>query len=326
MHAIRLHEFGPAENLRYEEVDDPVPGPGQVRIAVAASGVHVVDTAIRAGIEGGPFPRPDLPQIPGREVAGVVDALGGGVDPTWLGRRVVAHLGVASAGYAELAVCAVASAHAVPDGVPDEHAVAMIGTGRTALGILNLADLTDDDVVLVLAAAGGLGSLFVQHARHRGLSVVGTAGGAAKVEKVATLGATLAVDYDAPGWTKVVAGELGDDRPITVVLDGVGGPYSDAALDLLADGGRRVVYGWTAGEQGPLAPEHAARGVTSDVVLGPQMLERAGGLRALEDAALAAVARGELAPVVQRFPLADAAAAHRAIETRATIGKVVLIP
>lgn len=95
MHAIRLHAFGPAENLRYEEVADPTPGPGQVRIAVEAAGVHLLDTALREG-ERGPLPEPTrLPTIPGREVAGVVESLGEGVAALWLGKSVVAHLGLA---------------------------------------------------------------------------------------------------------------------------------------------------------------------------------------------------------------------------------------
>ena len=93
MHAIRLHAFGPPENLRYEHVEDPRPGPGQARIAVAAAGVHLIDTALRAGRAMGPLALPELPAIPGREVAGVVDAVGPEVDEAWLGRRVVAHLG-----------------------------------------------------------------------------------------------------------------------------------------------------------------------------------------------------------------------------------------
>ena len=96
MHAIRLHTFGPPENLVYEQVQDPEPGPRQVRIALAAAGVHLIDTTIRAGVQRGPMPLPDLPAIPGREVAGTVDALGAGVAEEWLGRRVVAHLGPAS--------------------------------------------------------------------------------------------------------------------------------------------------------------------------------------------------------------------------------------
>jgi Alcohol dehydrogenase GroES-like domain len=117
MRAIRLHAFGPAGNLRYEEVSDPEPGAGQVRIAVAAAGVHLIDTTIRAGVRMGPYPLPELPAIPGREVAGVIDAVGPEVEEGWLGRRVAAHLGVASAGYAELAVREVEHLHALPDGV-----------------------------------------------------------------------------------------------------------------------------------------------------------------------------------------------------------------
>src|ERR671912_1766496 len=98
MHAIQQHEFGPAENLVYEEVDDPVPGEGQARIAVEAAGVPLVDSLIRKGETGGPFPLPDLPMIPGREVAGTVDAAGSGVDGRWLGRRGGAPLGMGSGG------------------------------------------------------------------------------------------------------------------------------------------------------------------------------------------------------------------------------------
>src|SRR3954471_12287757 len=94
VHAIRQHEFGPPENLRYEEVPDPRPGAGQVGIAVRACGVHLVDTMLRKGSYGGPFGLPELPMTPGREVAGVIDELGDGVEEAWLGRRVVVHLGM----------------------------------------------------------------------------------------------------------------------------------------------------------------------------------------------------------------------------------------
>lgn len=171
MHAIRQYEFGPASTLQYEEVDDPHPTEGQVRIAVTAAGVHLLDTTIRAGQQGGPFPLPELPMTPGREVAGVVDAVGGGVDEQWLGKRVVAHLGQASGGYAELAVREVDALHELPDGLADDVAVAMIGTGRTTLGILETARLTSDDVVLVTGAAGGVGTLLVQAGRNAGATV-----------------------------------------------------------------------------------------------------------------------------------------------------------
>src|SRR5829696_5477060 len=100
MKAIRQYEFGGPDALRFEEVPDPEPGPGQVRIAVAAAGIHLVDTVLRTGTAGGPFPLPTLPMTPGREVAGTVLDVGPGVDAGWRGRPVVAHLGMASGGYA----------------------------------------------------------------------------------------------------------------------------------------------------------------------------------------------------------------------------------
>ena len=143
MHAIRLHEFGPADNLRWEEVDDPAPRAGEVLVDVTASGVHLLDTSIRRGTSMGPFPLPDLPAIPGREVAGVVAAAGEDVDDAWVGRRVVAHLGQASRGYAERVVTDAARLHVLPDGVSPAAGVAMIGTGRTALGVLDVAEVTE---------------------------------------------------------------------------------------------------------------------------------------------------------------------------------------
>jgi NADPH2:quinone reductase len=327
MRAIRLHAFGPPENLRYEEVDDPRPGPGQARIAVAAAGVHLIDTVIRAGRRQGPLPLPDLPAIPGREVAGAVDALGADVDETWLGRRVVAHLGPASGGYAELALCSSDALHGLPDGLADDAAVAMIGTGRTTLGILDVAQLTPEDVVLVTAAAGGIGSLLVQAARDAGAIVVGVAGGTAKLELVRRLGATVAVDYTAPEWSRTVRDALAG-RGVTVALDGVGGALGRGALELLGPGGRLILFGWSSGEPTQLsAGDLYARGLTASAAIGPRVLQRPGGLRGLEEQALAAAAAGRLVALVgQSFPLGQAAAAHTAIETRATVGKTVLLP
>ncbi|GLW98626.1 zinc-binding dehydrogenase [Microtetraspora sp. NBRC 16547] len=329
MRAIRLHAFGPAENLRYEEVEDPSPAAGQLRIAVRAAGVHLVDTAIRAGVyHGGPIPAPDLPTIPGREVAGVVDAVGEGADPGWLGKRVVTHLGMVPGGYAELAVRDAGSVHELPDGLGYEAAIAMIGTGRTTMGILDVAAFASDDVVLVTAAAGGIGNLLVQAAVGAGATVVGLAGGAAKVERVRRLGATHAVDYTAPDWREAVRAALGD-REATVALDGVGGTLGRGAMELLGIGGRLVLFGWADSADGPTeitTEDLYARGLTASVAVGPRILNRPGGLRSLEERALAAAATGALVPLTQSFPLKDAAAAHAALETRATMGKVVLVP
>lgn len=327
MHAIRLHQFGPAENLVYEEIPDPQAGPGQVRIAVGAAGVHLVDATIRAGISGGPFPLPDLPMTPGREVAGVVDQVGPGGDRGLLGTRVVAHLGQASGGYAELAVVAGSSTHPIPRGASDAEVVAMIGTGRTTMGILEQSDLAGDDVVLVTAAAGGIGSLLVQAASNAGAVVVGVAGGAEKVALVQELGAHVAVDYLRPDWPdRVRVGLAG--RGVTLGFDSVGGEVSRQLLDLMAVGGRIRVYGWSAGGyEEPDADLLDRHQVTTAMVLGKPMLERPGGVRGLEDAALAELASGRLRPVVNPpFPLASAAKAHEAMVSRATVGKVVLVP
>ncbi|MGW7252864.1 zinc-binding dehydrogenase [Streptomyces sp. NPDC054834] len=326
MFAIRLHAFGPAGNLTHEEVDDPVPGPGQVRIAVAAAGVHLLDTALREGVRG-PLPEPPaLPTVPGREVAGVVDALGAGTDPHWLGRRVVAHLGFAPGGYAELAVTDARRLHDIPAGLDFAQAVTMIGTGRTAMGILQFTELGPDSVAVIPAAAGGIGTLLTQHAVHSGATVIALAGGPEKAARVKTYGAHLAVDYTDPAWPAKVRAHLGG-RHATVVFDGVGGDIAREAVALLGPGGRHLVFGWSA------EGIRDGRGLfvegVSEQVLGPAMLGRAGGpdpLRTLELRALTEAAEGRLEPAVTRFPLVEAAAAHRALETRRTTGKVVLEP
>lgn len=330
MRAIRLHTFGPAENLTPESVPLPVPAPGQARIAVAAAGVHLLDTSLRRGVQGPPAPLPELPTIPGREVAGTVDALGPGTDPAWLGRPVVVHLGFAPGGYAEYAVADAARLHAVPPGLDPATAVAMIGTGRTTLGILQFAELGPGSVALVPAAAGGIGTLLVQYAKNAGATVVALAGGPAKTARAAANGADLALDYTTPTWADTLRAHHPDGA--TVLFDSVGGDVARTALALLRDGARHLVFGWSGGPLDLTGAEQAAldaRGITTQFVLGPAMLQRAGGedpLRLLETRALAEAAAGRLRPALQRYPLAEAAAAHHDLETRATTGKVVLEP
>ncbi|MEV1020465.1 zinc-binding dehydrogenase [Streptomyces sp. NPDC050264] len=337
MHAIRLHAFGPAENLTYEKTDDPEPGPGQVRIAVEAAGVHLLDTAIRTGVQG-PLPRlPELPTIPGREVAGTVESLGPDTDPSWLGRKAVAHLGFAPGGYAELAVTDAARLHPVPPNLDAAQAVAMIGTGRTALGILNFTEVTPETVAIVPAAAGGIGTLLVQYVKNAGGTVIGLAGGPTKTDLVTANGADLALDYKDANWP-AAAQEFLDARGsrATVLLDGVGGPAAATALDLLGPGGHHIIFGWSGqgigDTAGPLLldeAERTRRGLVQEQILGPALLRTAGGdnpVRTLELAALDLAGRGILTPAVHRFPLTEAAAAHHALETRGTTGKVVLEP
>jgi NADPH2:quinone reductase len=322
MHAIRQYELGGPEVLLYEEVPDLEPGEGQVRIAVNASGVHYLDTSLRAGFTSAVHQPLQLPMTPGREVAGRIGAIGAGVDPSWSGKRVVAHLGMASGGYAEQALAAVESLHEVPDGMPCAVAVAAIGTGRTATGILDQAPIEPDGIVLVTSAAGGLGVLLIQAAKAAGAMVVGLAGGDEKVAIAREQGADLAVDYRIDGWDDVVRRELGGDQA-TLVFDGVGGKTADAAFNLLAPGGRLMQYGWFTDE--PATYDDPDK--TVKMLLGPQMLARPGGLRSLETEALAKAADGSRVPLVDAaFRLSDAAGAHRALEARQTYGKVVLMP
>lgn len=327
MFAIRQHEFGGPETLLYEQVEDPVPGDGQVRIAMAAAGVHLLDTAIRRGVTGGPFPIPDLPMTPGREMAGTVDAVGAGVDRSWIGCRVVAHLGAASGGYAELAVTEVEAMHLLPDEVSFTDAVAMVGTGRTTLAILEVAAISEDDVVLVTAAAGGIGALLVQAAVGRAATVIGLAGGPAKRRIVDELGATASFDYADPAWPDRLRAWLGD-RAISLGLDGVGGAIGRNVLDLIRPGGRLIMFGYSSGEPLPMdAADLFRTGATVTAAIGPRLMSRPGAIRAFASDALGELAAGRLTPLVHPpFPLAKASDAHRDLEARATSGKVVLVP
>jgi NADPH2:quinone reductase len=327
MQAIRQHAFGGPRELRLESVPDPHPADGQVRIRVESAGVHLIDTLIRQGKAGGSQPIPRLPMTPGREVAGVIDQVARDVDEQLLGRRVVAELGAASGGYAELALARVESLHVLPAGLGADQAVTMIGTGRTTMAILEVAAPTTDDLVVVTAAAGGIGTLLVQAVGAAGATVVGVAGGRQKVALVRELGAAAAIDYSQPGWPGAVRAAL-DRRPVTLALDGVGGEIGRAALELLGVGGRLVMFGSSSGRLTELsAGDLYARGITASAAIGARIMRRPDGLRPLERSALQAAAEGRLVPVVgQRFALADAAAAHQAIESRSTTGKTVLRP
>ncbi|MEU8221667.1 zinc-binding dehydrogenase [Kribbella sp. NPDC048915] len=323
MKAIRLHAFGPAENLVLENVPDPTPGAGTVLIDVEAAGVHLVDTMIRSGSAGGgPIPVPELPTIPGREVAGRVAAVGPDVDPSWRGKRVVVHLGMVPGGYAERAVAKAESLYELPDHVDAAQAVAAIGTGRTTAGILRQAQLTTSDVVLVTAAAGGIGGYLIQAARNAGAVAIGLAGGPAKVDLVRSLGAQYAIDYRDPEWPQVLKGALGDQE-ITVLFDGVGGASGQRAFELLGVGGRALMFGWSGG--GPIEYTHEdvmSRGLTVSWAIGAKLTRQ---LRALEAAALEETVAGRWRAQTTTFPLSEAAAAHKALEIRATTGKVVLL-
>ncbi|MFI5625695.1 alcohol dehydrogenase catalytic domain-containing protein [Nocardioides sp. NPDC051685] len=313
MRAIRQHEFGGPEVLRVEKVPDPTPGPGQVRIRVEAAGVHRLDTSIRAAALPPTMPRPDLPMTPGREVAGIVDQIGEGVDEAWQGAKVVAHLGPGSSGgYAELAVADEQQLYRRPDGLDSAAAVAAIGTGRTSAAVLEAAEITPDDVVVVTSAAGGMGAILLQGIRNAGARAIGLAGSEAKLEIARGFGAQTAIDYRTDDWLRV----LREEEPrITVLLDGLGGDVPRQVYAQLEPEGRMVRFsGDQDGYQG---------GAKIIDILGPWVQGR---IKEFEQASLEAAADGSRTPYVgSSFPLAEAAEAHRALEARETTGKVVLL-
>lgn len=326
MRAVRQHEFGEAEVLTVEEAAVPEPGEGQVRVRVHAAGVHAVDIDIRRG-EGPPsMPRPDLPMTPGREIAGIVDQVGSGVDAALIGARVVVHVGFINGGYAEYALAPAESLHVIPDAVGFSQAVAAIGTGRTAQLVLAEAKVQQDDVVIIPGASGGLGSQLAQLVVSRGATAVALYGGDAKrevVERLAPAGDRfIALDAADDQWASRMAELLGERRP-TLLIDGVGGTTSRIAFEALARGGRVVIIGWSSGDVIRLdAADIVERSLAVSVPLGRPVAR----LRDLETAALDALADGRVDPPVDEFPLARAAEAHLAIEQRRQRGKVVLIP
>ncbi|MFI0411005.1 zinc-binding dehydrogenase [Actinomadura sp. 3N508] len=312
MRAVWLKEFGGPEVLVPGEAPDPVPGEGQVLVAVEFVNITFVETQMRAG--SGPAPvRLEPPVIPGNGVGGVVAAVGPDVDGGLVGRRVVSGTG-GSGAYAELVAVDAAGLFEVPGGLPLDDAVALLADGRTATMMLSAARPRPGQRVLVEAAAGGVGTLLVQLAKAAGATVVAAAGGARKGEVALGVGADEAVDYGEPGWA-AKAGE------VDVVFDGVGGEVGREAFTLLRPGGRMVSFGLASGEWAGVAEEDAAeRGVTL-VQPGATPEE----LREFTRSALAEAAEGRLRPVIgQRFPLDGAADAHRAIQSRATVGKTLL--
>jgi NADPH:quinone reductase len=320
--AVRAEAAGPPDVLQVVELPDPEPGPGQVVIEVAVAAITFVETLMRAGRfpPGGPA----FPLVPGNGVAGTVAAVGEGVDPALLGRRVVSATG-GSGGYAERVAVAADEPHAVPDGLGLRTAAALLADGRTAIGLARAARLGPGDRVLVTAAGGGVGTLLVQLARRAGVAtVVALAGGEAKRARALDLGADVAVDYRQTGWPAEVRA-ASDGHGVDAAFDGVGGDVGTEVVGLLAPGARLVVHGMAGGPMTQVPPEVAEeRKLTvvplSGVLAGP------GEARAATAEALAAAADGWLVPTIgQEYPLERAAEAHAAIEARATVGKTLLV-
>ncbi|KAA0021760.1 quinone oxidoreductase family protein [Antrihabitans cavernicola] len=298
MRAVRFHEFGTAEVLVVEEIPEPRAAEGQVAVQVSAAGVNFADTIVRSGCV--PIP---LPFTAGFEVVGEAD-----------GQRVIGS--TMGGGYAEHVV--LSAALPVPDELDDHTALAVFGNGAAALGIVGAARVQSGETVFVDAAAGGVGSLVVQLAKSAGATVIAGVGSAGKVEQVRALGADRVVDYLQSGWTENVG-------PVHIVLDTVGGSVATAAFTLLVPSvGRIVLAGTSSGEPPNIEPAAVLSKSVSVIGYASALLppEQQAELRVR---ALELGRAGDLKPILgQVFPLDRAADAHRAVESRATVGKVIL--
>ncbi|MEE1797879.1 zinc-binding dehydrogenase [Streptomyces sp. JV176] len=327
MRSVRFHDYGPPEVLRVDEVPDPAPGQGELLIRVTGAGISYSEVQIRSGLmrQFDWFPDPPMPNAPGFEVAGQVIGVGSEVGDEWIGRTVVGPTATGG-GYSELAVMPAAVANPVPDGLDSQTALALLSQGVVAVGVAEVANIRPKDVVLVTAAAGGVGSLLVQLAKRAGAEVIALESGERKLALAKELGADHVLDYTEEGWDAQVR-EIAS-AGVQVAFESSGGEVSRKVFDLLAFGfGRMVVYGTASGAVPQFDPESLyTRGVTV-TGFGPRLfIEPEYGVRLRKEAFDLALA-GELKPVIgQVLPLGEAAAAHRAFEERSTVGKAILVP
>jgi NADPH:quinone reductase len=320
--AIQVSEYGGPEVLVPVDLPDPRAGEGEVIVRAEAVDTIYLETQIRGGWGEafGVIP----PYVPGGAAAGTVVSTGPGVSASWLGRRVVAGAGTRGS-YAALVRAGVDRLVPVPDGLGLREAAALAHDGVTAMGIIDGVGVNPGDRVLILGAAGGMGTLLVQLAHRLGAQVVGAARGEDKLTLVRRLGTDAVVDYAGAGWTDAVREAL-NGLSVDVLLDGVGGDLGSEAVHLVADGGRVSAHGAASGDFATIdLPSAQERGIglygIADVQFeAPEMVRLAS--RALTEAV-----EGRIRPVIAReYPLSAAAEAHRAMEARSIPGKALLIP
>ena len=240
MKAIRVHELGAADKLTLEEVEKPTPNADEVLVKVAAAGINYADTMMRAGNY---LTKPDLPFTLGYEAAGTIEAVGANVTNLNIGQRVLAT--TSSGGYAEFATAKAATVIPIPDELGFGESTALLVQGLTALGLLNEAQA--GETILIHAAAGGVGTLLVQLAKHKGLKVIGTASSEQKLQLVAELGADFAVNYSENDWTDEVL-KATDGKGVDWLIEMVGGAIVAQNLKVLAKHGTMWIYGSASGE------------------------------------------------------------------------------
>jgi NADPH2:quinone reductase len=324
MHAIEISETGGLEVLRYVDVPDPKPGPGELLIKAEAIGVNYIDTYFRSG----QYPR-ELPFILGQETSGTVVATGDGVDGFEAGDRV--GTAAASGGYAEFATAPASLTAKVPDHVTADVAASVMLKGLTAHYLLkSVYPVRDGETVLVHAGAGGVGLILTQWAKSLGVRVITTVSTPEKERMSRQAGADEVLPYpdDAAEFGGRIR-ELTDGAGVAAVYDGVGKTTFDASLASLAVRGTLALFGAASGPVPPFDPQrlNAAGSVfltrpslAHFIRTGDEFHWRAGEL-------FEAIAGGAITiEVGGRYPLAEAARAHQDLQGRKTTGSIVLLP
>ena len=322
--AIQLTEYGGPEVLRYVDVEVGDPGPGQVRVRHHASGVNFIDIYHRTGLYANP-----LPLIPGGEGAGVVEAVGAGVEHVAAGDRV-AYAAPKPGSYSEARVLDATHVCRLPDEIDFETAAAMMLKGLTANYLLRrtlpVEGLAPGDAILWHAAAGGVGLIACQWAKALGLELIGTAGSDEKCALALEYGAAHAINYRREDFVARVK-EITGGKGVKVVYDSVGKDTFDGSLDCLRPFGLMAIFGNASGAPAPFAPNTLA-GKGSLYLTRPTLFTHLSSrerTQAMADELFEIVRSGAVKiRIDQRHPLAEAAQAQRELEARTTTGCTVL--
>lgn len=320
MKAIRVHKFGGPEELQFEEIPPPQPAPGQVLVRVHAAGVNPVDTYIRSGAYAA---KPILPYTPGKDAAGVIEAVGGEVRHVKPGDRV--YVGDSLTGtYAEFVLCEPSQVHPLPEKISFAQGAGVNVPYATAYrALFQRARAVAGEIVLVNGASGGVGIASVQLARAAGLTVIGAAGTDRGRRLAADQGAHHVLDHHSPDFLKQIL-DLTGERGVDLILEMASHVNLGKDLTFLAQGGRVTVIG----SRGPVEINPRDAMGRDAAILGVMLYNASPREMAGIHAALGAgLENGTLRPVVGReFPLAEAAEAHQAVLEPGAFGKIVLVP
>jgi NADPH2:quinone reductase len=320
MKAIRVHEFGPPEVMKLEEVPDLRPGTGQVVVRVKAAGVNPVDSYVRTGAYAR---KPALPYTPGSDGAGLVEAVGPDVTGVATGARVFVS-GSLTGTYAEQALCETDQLHHLPDSLTFAQGAAINVPYATAYrALFQRARALPGEIVLVHGATGGVGIASIQLARAAGMTIIGTGGTDRGRTLLQHQGVHFVLDHTNPDHLDEI-GPLTGGRGVDVVIEMLANVNLDKDLKVLAMGGRVVVVG----SRGRVEIDSRSIMAHEGAVLGTLLYNAPPGETASLWAALGAgLENGTLRPVVGReFPLAEAPSAHHKIMEAGAYGKIVLVP